>query len=126
MHDVRCGNPAVEDRCQPIPRQRCFLTAATKNSPPQPTKTSPENTELIEVARNGMVLVITRYNLSQPFTDRRDRLMHPVTQLCFDELQLCDNPLVRRLSPDDEGPVAPSTSTIVRETEEREGFGFSL
>ena len=59
MQDARYWNPAVEDRCQSIPGQHSFLTAATKSLPPQTTDTLPKDTEPIGVSRDRMVSVIT-------------------------------------------------------------------
>jgi hypothetical protein len=48
----------------------------------------PEGTELIQIARNSMVLVVALNDLREPFTDLRCRLMLPADQFCFYGTQL--------------------------------------
>src|SRR5664280_1083449 len=85
-----------------------------------------EDPKMIEIARDSMILVVAQGHLLQPLTHRRYRLMHPATQLCLNRMQLCHHPLLCRFPPDDEGPIAPTLPTIMCETQEREGLGFSL
>ena len=126
MQDTRYRNPSVKDRCHSIPRQRPLLAAATKNPVPQSTQTPTKDAELIQISRDRVVSVITGDNLLDPCTDDGDRFMHPVTQLCIDDTQLRDHPLPHRLPSNNERAVAPPLPTIMREAQEREGFGFSL
>jgi hypothetical protein len=44
------------------------LTATIQNASPQPTKAVPEGTELIQIARDSMVLVVALNDLFQPFS----------------------------------------------------------
>jgi len=73
-----------------------------------------------------MVSVVSEDNLLQPLTDGRHRLVHPMTQLGFNRSQLRNHPLLGRFAPDDEGATLARRPTIMRETEEREGVGFSI
>jgi hypothetical protein len=43
----------------------------------------PEGTELIQIARDSMVLVVTLNDLPKPFTYLRWRIMLPADQCCF-------------------------------------------
>ena len=43
----------------------------------------PEGTELIQIARDGMVLVVAQNNLPKPFTYLRWRIMLAADQFCF-------------------------------------------
>ena len=73
-----------------------------------------------------MILVVTPYDLPKPRTDLDGTVMLPASKFGLDGLELRHHPLLRRQPPDDECSVAPSTSTVVREAEERERLGFSL
>jgi hypothetical protein len=42
-----------------------------------------EGTELMQIARDNMVLVVALNDLCQPFADLRYRLVHPADQFCF-------------------------------------------
>src|SRR5260370_7562610 len=85
----------------------------------------PEGTELIQIARDGMVLVVALNNLSKPFTYLRWRFMLPADQFCFYRSQLRHHPLSGRFAPYDEAPVAPTLPPIMRETQKRKGLWFS-
>ena len=86
----------------------------------------PEGTKLIQIARDGMVLVVALNNLPKPFTYLRWRFMLPADQFCFYRSQLRHHPLAGRFAPYDEAPVAPTLPTIMREAQERKGLWFSL
>src|SRR4249920_4237971 len=86
----------------------------------------PEGTKLIQISRDGMVLVVTQNYLPEPFTSLRGRIVLPADQFCFYSAQLCHHPLTSRFAPDDETPVAPALPTVVREAQEREGLWLSL
>jgi len=73
-----------------------------------------------------MVLVISQHNLAKPCTDFGRVMMLPALQLGLDGFELGRHSLLRRNPPDDEGSVAVALPTIVSETQEREGFRFSL
>src|SRR5215831_711102 len=73
-----------------------------------------------------MVLVVAQNHLLEPLTDQRCRLMLPADQLHFDSFELCQHPLLRRLAPDDEAPVALVLPAVVREAQERESLRLSL
>ena len=126
MQNSRERNPALQQRSEPLPGPFAALTATIENSSPQPAQTMPEGTELIQIARDSMVLVVTLNGPLQPFTDLRCRLVHPAGQFCFQTAQLRHHPLVRRFAPYDETAVAPSLPTVMREAQERKGLRLSL
>jgi len=76
----------------------------------------PKGAELIQIARNSMVLVVTLDDLREPFTYLRCRLVLPADQLCFQSGQLRHHPLTCRFAPDDETAVAPPLPAVLRET----------
>jgi hypothetical protein len=63
MQNTWSWNPWREDREIPIPRYSS-LTAAAENQPPQSPRWLPEETQPVDVARDGVVAVITGYHLS--------------------------------------------------------------
>jgi len=52
------GNPAIKNRCVPLPRYPPTLAATSQNGPPQSPQPMHENSQPIKVSRNSMVLVI--------------------------------------------------------------------
>ena len=83
MQNSRERNPSLQQRIEPLPRPFASLTATVQDSSPQPTQAMPKGTELISIARNSMVLVVTLNHLREPFTDLRYRLVLPADQFCF-------------------------------------------
>ena len=96
MQNSRERNPALQQRGEPLPGPFAALTATIENSSPQPAQTMPEGTELIQIARDSMVLVVALNDLREPFTDLRCRLMLPAGQFCFYGTQLRHHPLAAR------------------------------
>src|ERR1017187_3241778 len=56
-------NPAVQNRVKPIPGCPALLTAAEQNKPPQPSQPVHEDPQVIKIARDSMVLVVTQGHL---------------------------------------------------------------
>ena len=79
MQNSRERNPVLQQRCEPLPGPFAALTATIEYPSPQPTQAMPEGAELIQIARNSMVLVIALDDLRQPFTHLRCRLVLPAT-----------------------------------------------
>ena len=52
------------------------LTAASQNVSPQTIYASSEDAQLADVAGNGVVLVVTGYDLAEPCTDVGHAIMH--------------------------------------------------
>jgi hypothetical protein len=63
MQDAGCWNPSVEDRAVLRPLLSRFLTATNENTSPQPLDAMFEEVQLIDVAGNSMIEVVTRYHL---------------------------------------------------------------
>jgi hypothetical protein len=84
-----------------------------------------EGGQLVDVAGNGVVLVITPYDLPKPCTDFGRAMMLPALKLSLDGFQLRDHPLLRRDPPDNESSVG-ELPTEVGEAQECEGLWFSL
>src|SRR5215831_15370091 len=88
VQDTRYWNPAVEDRCQSIPRQHSLLTAATKESD--------ATTDGHVAQRRGADRCFPEprgigSNLRSPCATIHRRTQPPrasVTQFCFDKTQL--------------------------------------
>ena len=76
-------NPAFQQQIEPLPGSLSALAATIENCSPQPAQSMPEGTELIQIARDGMVLVITLDDLPKPFTYLRWRIMLLADQGCF-------------------------------------------
>jgi len=58
VEDTRGRNPSVEERFEPLPAHIAALTAMDQHHPPQSAKPMPEDLQLRQVARNGMVAVV--------------------------------------------------------------------
>src|SRR4051812_9530112 len=73
-----------------------------------------------------MVLVIAHDDPPEPFTDLAGTMMLPALKLSFNGFELQNHPLGRRNPPDGEGSATPEMPTIMSESQEYEGFWFSL
>src|SRR5260370_10104711 len=78
-----------------------------------------------QVARYGVVSVVTLHHPLQPRPDERDGLMHHPAQLLLYHSEFCPHPLCRRMPPDHK-MASWVRATEVREPEERECFRLSL
>ena len=63
MQNSWSWKPSGVDREVPIPRYSA-LAATAENEPPQSPHSLPEDTQPVDVSRDGMVAVITGYDLS--------------------------------------------------------------
>jgi hypothetical protein len=73
-----------------------------------------------------MVLVVALHNLPKPCADFTRTMMLPVLKFCLDDIELRNHPLLRGDTPDVKGSAAREISTKMRESQKREGLGFSL
>ena len=64
-------NPAFQQQIEPLPGPLSALAAPIENSSPQPAQSMPEGTKLIQITRDGMVLVVALNDLLEPFTNLR-------------------------------------------------------
>ena len=58
-------NPPFQDRDKLLPLLLRSLTAASQNVTPQPVYAPSEDAQLVDVAGNGVVLVVTGYDLAK-------------------------------------------------------------
>ena len=126
MQSAGLGNPPGQDWGETSPSHLCALAATNKDAPPQPANATLEDAQLSRVTRNGMVLVVAQHNFPKPCTDLGCAMMLPALKLSLDGFELRNHSLLRRNPPDDECFVADALPTEVGETQEREGFWFSL
>jgi hypothetical protein len=73
-----------------------------------------------------MVLVVTLHDLPKPCADFTRTMMLPVLKLCLDDIELHNHSLLRRSAPDVKGSAAREISAKMRESQKREGLGFSF
>jgi hypothetical protein len=85
-----------------------------------------KDAQLNRVTGNGVVLVVSQHNFPKPGTDLGRAIMLPALKLSLNGFKLRDHPLLRRNPPNDESSTAVELPTEVGETQEREGFWFSL
>src|ERR1700685_3069403 len=84
MQNAGKRNPSVEERIEPLPTHIAALTATDQYHPPQSAKPMPEDFQLRQVSRNGVIAVVTQNDLLQPLTNDRFRLVPTEDQLCLD------------------------------------------
>ena len=118
--------PLFQDRGEFLPLLPRGLAAANEDVTPQSIYAMPEDTQLIEVAGDSMVLVVAGNNLSKPYTGLTGAIMLPALKLSLDGFQLRNHSLLRCDSPDGEGLVLVALPTVVGEPQEREGLRFPL
>jgi hypothetical protein len=102
------------------------LTATDENAPPQSAYATPEDAQLTGVSGHSMVLVVALHDLPEPCADLTRTMMFPVLKLCLYDVELRNHPLLRGEAPDIKSSAAREISAKVRESQKREGLGFSL
>ncbi len=124
MQNAGWWYPPVEDRSEFLPLLPRALTATYQYVAPQSIDASLEDAQLIDVAGNGMVLVISGDHTPKPYTDLTGAIMHPALKLNLDGFELRNHSLLRSDSPDGEGLGLVALSTEVGEAQEVEGLRF--
>ena len=66
VQDSGSRYPPVEGRSQPVPSRPPALAAAAQNGPPKRTQMVPESSQHYDVARYGLIAVVTFHDLFQP------------------------------------------------------------
>ena len=117
--------PPFQDRGKLLPLLPRGLTAANEDVAPQTIDAMSEDTQLVDVAGDSMVLVVAGDNTPKPYTNLTCAIMLPALKLSLNGFELRDHPLLRRDSPDDESSVG-ELPTEVGEAQECEGLWFSL
>src|SRR5215469_1867573 len=125
MQNAGCWEPVSGDSGDPIPLHG-LLTAATQSKPPHAPQSLPKDTQLIDVTRDCVVLVIASHNLAEPCTDFGNGRVHAEAQLSLNGVQLGHHAFLRRFPPDGERSIAPALPAKVRETQKRKGLRLSF
>ena len=73
-----------------------------------------------------MVLVVAQHNLPKPCTDLARAMMLPALKLCLDGLSFATIRFFAVMRQTMKAPLLVALPTKVRETQKREGLGFSL
>src|SRR5262245_60975284 len=123
MQDSWIGHPTVEDRAVTSP-VHSPVAAAAYYFPPHPEEPMPEPPQGRAVSGYRVILIVAALHASQPFTDLRQRFVHPAPEFLLQLLQFGPHPFARRLAPYHEAPLL--RSTVVRESQEVEGLRLSL
>ena len=116
--------PPVEDRSELLPLLPRALTATDQYVVPQSIDASLEEAQLIDVARDSMVLVVPGDHTPKPYTDLTGAIMLTAAKLSLDDLELCNHSLFRSNPPDGEGLGLVALPTEVGEAQEVEGLRF--
>ena len=124
MQNAGWWYPLVEDRSELLPLLLGALAATNQNGMPQPIDASLEEAQLIDVARDSMVLVVAGDHTPKPYTDLTGAIMLTASELSLDDLELRNHALLRSDPPDGEGLGLVALSTEVGEAQEVEGLRF--
>ena len=116
--------PPVEDRSKLLPLLPRAWTATNQYVTPQSIDTSLEEAQLIDVAGDGMVLVVAGNHTPKPYTDLTSAIMLTVPKFSTDGFELRNHALFRSNPPDGEGLGLVALPTVVGEPQEVEGLGF--
>jgi len=117
MQDVGTRYPPFEHRDKCLPSFASLV--------PQSIDTLTEGTELSDVARHCVVLVVAVDDLSEPCTDFAGASMHAATKLNLDGLEFRGHSRFRRNAPHGEGSCLVPLPTVVGEAQEVERRRFS-
>ena len=88
VKDARFGQPAFDQLFHTPPTREVFLTAAAQRTPPHFGDTMTERIDGMAVRRHGVIVEVAGDDLLQPFSRFDDRLVHPLSQLLLDRLEL--------------------------------------
>ena len=126
MQNTGLRNPPVQQWVETVPSHLGALTATDQSAPPQSAYAPPEDAQLTRVTGHRVVLVVALHNLPKPYADLTRAMVLPVLKLSLDNADLRNHPLLRRNAPDIKSSAALEISAKMRESQKREGPGFSL
>ena len=116
--------PPVEDRSKLLPLLPRALTATNQYVTPQSIDASLEDAQLIDVAGDGMILVVAGDHAPKPYTDLAGAIMLTASKLSLDGLEPRNHSLFRSDPPDGEGLGLVALPTEVGKAQEVEGLRF--
>jgi hypothetical protein len=105
--------PPFEDRSKLLPLLLRALTATNQYVTPQSIDAFSEDAQLIDVARDSVILVVAGDHLPKPFTDLAGAIMHAALKFSLDGFQLLNHALFRSDPPDGEGLGLVALPTVV-------------
>ena len=126
MQDSGCWYPRCEDRSKLLPLLPRALTTTNQYVTPQSIDAISEDAQLIDVAGDGMVLVVAGDHLPKPYTDLTGAIVLAALKLSLDGFQLRNHALLRSDPPDGEGLGLVAFPTVVGEPQEVEGLRFPV
>src|SRR5664279_2280699 len=126
VQNTGCWYPSVEDRSELHPALLRALTATNQYVMPQSIDALAEETQLIDVAGDSMVLVVAGDHAPKPYTDLTGAIMLTALKLNLDGFELRNHTLLRCDPPDGEGLGLVALPTEVGEAQEVEGLRFPL
>jgi hypothetical protein len=88
MKDFRLGEPVVSDPLDPLPGDPTSLAASRQRTSPEVNHVMAECSDRRRVGRHGVIGEIASDNLRQPAPLFGDRLVHPLSHLLLDLLEL--------------------------------------
>ena len=124
MQDPGRCYPPFEDRGKFLPLLPRGLAATNKDVAPQSIDAFSEDAQLIDVARDSVILVVAGDHLPKPFADLAGAVMHAALKLSLDGFQLRNHALFRSDPPDGEGLGLVALPTVVGKAQEVEGLRF--
>src|SRR5262249_57216772 len=109
MKDVWFGEPGFGNRLRTLPGEDVLLTAAAQSPTPSSNDLIPEGGEGPPVGWHGVIIEVAADHLFQPFPLLGNRLMHALSQLLLDGLQLRPHAVAESLPLDQElAPTRPA------------------
>ena len=93
VQNAGCWYPPFEDRSELLPLLPRALAATNQYVSPQSVHASLEEAQLIDVAGDSMVLVVTGDNTPKPYTDLTGAIMLTALKLDLDGFELRNHAL---------------------------------
>jgi hypothetical protein len=99
MEHTRTRKPSFGKSKAASPIEAALLTTPPERYPPEAKHPVPENTETIKIPRDGVVVEIALQDRPEPFAGLWHEIVHTLTKLLFDFLQLLPHTLADRRTP---------------------------
>src|SRR6516164_3557870 len=122
--DFRLRKPGISDLLHPLSRDPPVLTASRQRPAPEGNHVMAECSDRCRVGRHGVIGEIASDNLRQPAPLLGDRLVHPLSHLLLDLLELAPHAVTPGF-PLKEELAMTGASADVGEAQEIEGLRFA-
>src|SRR5262249_31480608 len=110
--DFRLRKPGISDPFDPLPSDAAVLTASRQRAAPEVDHVMAERSDRCRVGRHGVIGKIASDNLRQPAPLLGDRLVHPLSHLLLDLLELAPHAVTSGFPLEEELAVTGTSADV--------------